>query len=351
MRSRPVVPAHRRNQRGIALAYFGVAMLTLVSFAVIGIDIARLGFTASEVQSVADAAALAAALAKSQNSTDPVAQAALVAQQNKVDGDATDVGAGEVVESITPGFWDFDTGTFTASTWDDPVANAAKAHATKTVDNFIAAAIGAPQSSVTRESIAAIGGACDGRPLMPMAVGDCFFEQFAQGDPEDPNRCSSLPRVQMANDLVDSACFTSLGSSSASASQARAYLPPTCCQGGNCGGGQSPPLVSIGEHINIMNGQATSVYQVIGDCLQDGLKEWDVPLVKCNQHGGCPNGAADCVKCNQQMEVTGFAHIVLDMVKSNGNPKFIKFHSICKTTPSSSPGCHNSSSFGLAIVK
>jgi Flp pilus assembly protein TadG len=351
MRSGRVVPAHRRNQRGIALAYFGLAMLTLISFAVIGIDLGRLGFTASEVQSVADAAALAAALAKAQNSTDPVAQAAVVVQQNRVDGEATDVGGGEVVESITPGFWDFDTGTVTESTWDDPTANAAKAHATKTVDNFIAAAIGAPQSSVTRDAIAAIGGACDGRPLMPMAVGDCFFEQFAEGDPEDPNRCSHLPSVRMSSDPVDNACFTSLNDSAASANQARAYLPPTCCQGGNCGGNVSPPLVSIGDNINIMNGQANSVYQVIGDCVSDGLTEWDIPLVKCNQQSGCPDGAPECVKCTQQMEVTGFAHIVIDQVVSTGSPKYIRFHSICKTTPSSSPGCHNSSSFGLAIVK
>jgi hypothetical protein len=231
------------------------------------------------------------------------------------------------------------------------VANAAKAHATKTVDNFIAAAIGAPQSSVARDSIAAIGGACDGRPLMPMAVGECFFDSYAQGDPEDPNRCSLLPTARMANDAADDGCFTSLGSSPASANQARAYLPTTCCQGGNCGGGQSPPLVSIGERINIMNGTSDSVFKVIGDCVQDGLTEWDVPMVKCNQTVGCPNGQPKCVKCNQQMEVTGFAHIVIDTVKSNGNPKFIAFHSICKTTPSSSPGCHNSSSFGLAIVK
>lgn len=351
MRSARLVPVHRRNQRGIALAYFGVAMLTLISFAVIGIDLARLAFTASEVQSVADAAALAAALAKAQNSPDPVAQAASVAQQNKVDGEAADVGAGDVVESVVPGYWDFDAGTFTASTWDDPTANAAKAHATKTVDNFIAAAIGAPTSSVARDAIAAIGGACDGRPLMPIAVGECFFEQFAEGDPEDPNRCSHLPSVRMSSDPIDNACYTSLGESSASANQARRYLPPTCCQGGQCGGGEAPPLVSVGDHINITNGTLGSLFQVIADCRTDGQLEWDIPIVKCNQQGSCPNGAAECVKCNQQMEVTGFAHIVIDTVQPTGNPKFIQFHSICKTTPSSSAGCTGSPAFGLALVK
>jgi Flp pilus assembly protein TadG len=349
----PNVPAHRRNQRGVALTYFGIIMLVLMAFTVIGIDVGRLGFAASEVQSVADVAATAAALAKMQGSSDPVAQARVAIQANKVDGDAADVGAGLGVESITPGRWDFEDKTFTVLTWDDATVNAAKAVGLKTVDNFIAGLFGSNQSSVTREAIAAIGGSCSGRSVMPIAVGDCFFEQFAQGDPSDPNRCSGLPTITMKNDKVDNACFTSLGPTSSSASKTVSYLPTSCCQGGNCGGAAPSPLVTIGDDINLMNGVAASVLQIIEDCVEnDGLTEWDIPIVKCNETAGCPNGAAECLKCNQNEEVTGFVHIVIENVQHTGASKEIRFRSMCKVTPSGgSPGCNNSPGMSLAIVQ
>src|SRR6186713_1907096 len=105
MKSSSAIPAHRRHQRGFALAYVGICLLTLTAFAVIGIDVARLAFTASEVQSVADVAATAAALAKMQGSSDPVAQAKKAILENKIDGVAADIGAGKGIDSITPGRW------------------------------------------------------------------------------------------------------------------------------------------------------------------------------------------------------------------------------------------------------
>lgn len=355
MRS-PAVPSHRKNQRGIALAYFGVAMLALIAFAVIGIDVGRLAFTASEVQSVADVAATAAALAKKEGSADPVAQARVAVQSNTVNGEAADIGSGEVIESLTPGLWDFDTKTFTELTWDDPTVNAAKAIGVKTVSNFVAAAIGSPESTVHRQAIAAIGGSCSGRPVMPIAVGDCFFDEFAEGDPSDPTRCSKLPDVRMSNDRVDNGCFTSLGPDPASASGTTSFLPTTCCKGGSCGGGETPPLVSIGDQINVINGTASSVFKIIADCFNDGMTEFDIPIVKCNKTDqtspSCPDGETTCVKCNQSMEVTGFAHIVITEVQDTGSNQHISFGSICKTTPDGgNPGCKNSSSFSLAIVK
>jgi Flp pilus assembly protein TadG len=350
----PAVPTHRQNQRGIALAYFGVAMLTLIAFAVIGIDLGRLAFTASEVQSVADAAATAAALAKVQGSTDPVGQATTVVQKNSVDGHAADVGAGEVVDEILPGRWDFENGTFTEMAWTDKEANAARAHATKTVTNFVAGAIGAPESSVHRYAIAAAGGACDARTLMPIAIGDCYFNAFLQGDPSDPNRCSGLPQIQFSNTASDNACFTSLGSGSAAASKMGQYLPTQCNCSGNFCNAADPPLVSVGDHINVTNGNATSLQHAISDCLNHGQAEWDVPLVKCNSSKNCPNPAATggkCVDCTHALEVTGFVHIKIILVKDSGSPKFIKFSSACMISPGSSAGCDSSPLSGLAIVK
>src|SRR6185295_11349658 len=47
----------RSRQRGAILAFTGIALLTLIGMTVVGVDLGRLAFTATEVQTVAEAAA------------------------------------------------------------------------------------------------------------------------------------------------------------------------------------------------------------------------------------------------------------------------------------------------------
>src|SRR5207244_2741984 len=74
-----------RRQRGAVLVTVGVALLTFLAMAAVGVDLAHLAFTATEVQSVAEVAATAGAEALI-NGGNVVAEAQTVAARNMVDG-------------------------------------------------------------------------------------------------------------------------------------------------------------------------------------------------------------------------------------------------------------------------
>jgi hypothetical protein len=305
----------------------GMAMVAFIALTVVGIDLGRLAFTATEVQGVADIAATAGCRTLARNSitgaTDnPVSQAQAVVSQNKVNGQAASIAAGDVVL----GSWDFNAGSFTAGGVPN---NAVQANAQTTVNNLVAAAIGSGTTTVQKTAIAAFSGVASNRPVLPLAVGECHFEAF-QGS----GSCSDLPSLTQAPSNSDNTCWTSLGPSSASASQAKSYLPTTCCHGGSCGGGQDGPHVSVGSSINIMNGQATTLLQIIEDCVKDGMTEFVVPVIECNN-------------CNGAMNVTGFATIKITSVKSSGNPKGIDLTSFCN---SDDPGPGGGGNFGTVSV-
>src|SRR5262245_16443309 len=81
MHTLSVPPSARDRERGQALAFVGIAMMLFVALAVIGIDVGRLAFTAAETQSIADAAATAAAGAIGQHDPNPLSVATAVVEQ------------------------------------------------------------------------------------------------------------------------------------------------------------------------------------------------------------------------------------------------------------------------------
>ena len=73
------------NERGQSMALMGVGLTAFLFLAVIAVDVGRLAFTATEVQTVADTTAMAGAIAL-MNGADPTTAANTVAGGNKVDG-------------------------------------------------------------------------------------------------------------------------------------------------------------------------------------------------------------------------------------------------------------------------
>jgi hypothetical protein len=329
-----VPPTQRDRERGQALAFVGIAMIMLVALAVIGVDVGRLAFTAAETQSIADAAATAAAGAIGAHESDPLAVATAVVQQNYVDARSGSVGSGatDVVKSITPGVWDFETRTFKASTWNDPLVNAARARAVATVDNLLAAMIGFVQSDVERQATAAAGGACTETLAFPVAIEKDAIQQYL-----DSTDCRNIDPTRLFQVPVDNSCFTSLSGDSASADNEK-DLVPKC---GSGGGGGRTQTVSIDDSINLDNGQQTTVLQAIEDCVKAGQNEFVVPVVA---DGGCGPHAAD---------VIAFARIIIDHVQSTGaaSLKGIYIKGVCRETVSgTNPGCLTGGENAMAIV-
>jgi hypothetical protein len=95
----------RSTQRGVALAYVAIFMVVILGFTVLGIDIARLSFTASEVQAVADTSArggAAALFTSTATNGDGITRGKFIGHQNFMNGAVAPTGDVFVDE----GFWD-----------------------------------------------------------------------------------------------------------------------------------------------------------------------------------------------------------------------------------------------------
>jgi len=298
--------------RGAILASAGILMLTLVAMAVVGVDIGRVAVTANETQTVADVAASAYARAMLTNemggSRDATADAIAVVQGNSVAGEAASAGN---VSSLVEGSWSWETRSFVPA--GSPV-NAVQATATATIDNIFADIFGDGQSTATKQAIAAIGCPSSARAVLPIAVGECEFEAFqSSGD------CSDLPNLRQQNPGADNSCWTSLSSdANTNAALTRAMLPAEC--GCNGCGEASPSPVGVGDDVDLQEGQTTTVMHALEDCLRNGIDEFVIPVIGCDETGatGCHNG-----------EVRGFAAVRISNIVSQGNPKTLDLEFFC----------------------
>jgi hypothetical protein len=336
MKQNPHVRTHRHSERGQVLAYLGIALIAFLGFAVIGVDVGRIAFTANEAQAVADAGALAACKSLSLGAPNPVGNAASVLAKDHVDGKvlavsgsvSTPGNAGTNV-GIELGNWDFAPGGNPTFTPGGNPENAARATSNALVNNLVAGAIGKPQTAIQRTAVAAYSGICQAQGVLPIALGDCYFQQFL----DSSGNCSLLPKLTQAPDGTDNSCWTSLSPSAASANQVRGLLPTVC------GGDGNPPLVHVDEIINIMNGQATSVLHALQGCLDAGLRDFLIPIIACG-------------KCNQGGAVKGFAAIHINSLVSQGSNKGINLASLCKADlGGDGGGCSSFGAISVALLK
>ena len=288
------------NERGAILAFAAIAMVAFLSFAVVGVDLARVAFTATEAQTAADAAATAGVNALIRDG-DVVAQAQSVALQNTIDG----LPASLAADAIELGHYEFATHSFIAGLTPH---NAVRATAQTTISNFVAAVLGNPSTVVTKAAIAAAGGVGADHPVLPIVVGECHFDDF-----QDSMSCADLPSLRQVPNTSQNSGWTSLSANPASTTAVRDYLP------NSCGGlGLPSPMLRTGDYINVTGGQNATVLKVIDDCVRQGKRAYVIPVVPCGQY-------------NQAMRVQGFATIHIDSVKATGNNKGLNLTAICRT--------------------
>jgi hypothetical protein len=309
-------PRARTGQRGAIAALTGILLLTLVGMTVVGVDVGRVAFTATEVQTVAEVGALGYARAMLRNQVagsavrNPASDALEVVSGNSIDGQAA---SASNIASYTTGTWNFTTRSFTAGGTDP---NAVEATGVATVENLFAAlpVFSSPTSTVTKTATAAVS--CpDVAHVFPLAVGDCsLFDPFRSSDD-----CDDLP--ELFQQPRDNSCWTTLFDGGGGAGAISNMLPAACCQGGNCGGGQTSPLVGIGTTINLFNGQMNSLMHIMEDCIEhEGLTEFVVPIVECD------NGV---LNCSGSAEVIGFASLRFTRVVDQGRDKLFDMEFFC----------------------
>jgi hypothetical protein len=313
--------AHPR-ERGSILAFTGIALLTLVGMTVVGVDLGRLAFTATEVQAVAEVAATGYAhawLRGLSTGTDPgdgtcAAEALTVVDGNRID---TKKAAAKNIEGYERGFYDFDTdGPFTTAVPAGQSANAVRATGTATVNNFFAALFAAPKSTVRKTAVATLTCGTRAQPF-PMIIQDCLFGGF-----DGPEDCPNLPALTQQNVHEEDSCFTSLSGSSASTGRISDLIAQACCPGGpgTCDLPADYPSVSQGEDVKVINGQS-SMLKALQTCWDNGYREFLVPITPC--------GAA----CNQTNVISGFANMTLsERPVASGSPKYVALSSFCNAS-------------------
>lgn len=276
------------NKRGQALPGFVIGLFAFLGLSAGAVDISRHAFTATELQNLVDAAASAAAKAAGNNGS-PYGAAQAISSLNTVNGEHLTLAAGDVV-----------IGTYNGNVFTPggSPSNAVRVTATKTLSNIISGLIGHPTSTISRTATAAIVALGGGVPTMPIALGETYWQQCIQFG------CSQ-PEIILVPDGVQNAGWTAFFAS-ASTNQVRSYVP--AAQGCN-GGGQAPPYITVGDSINLNNGQGNQLLAVQCLVCTQGQNGFLVPVVR------------NLGQFNQSAEVVGFATVVVESFNYSSNPR------------------------------
>lgn len=311
----------RKSERGFVLAATAIAMPALFALAAVGIDTGRVALTATEVQNVADAAASAGAKNLLAGGTASTARsdAQAVARQNGFGG----LGATIETSQIEVGQYDYDTRTFVNGAIP---SSAVRATPSTTVQNLFVGIFGSSFSSstVTKTATAGFTGLGRGRATLPLAIGECNYPGLETCFADS----TCLPRLENVPSPTDNVGWTAFFEGT-NTPNIKSYLPSAC------GGSQLAPEVGVGTSISLGNGANTPVLQALKQCVDQGIKEFMVPIVSCSG------------QFNQSSTVTGFATIIIKHVEPNGTGAGIDLEGVFKEVV----GPPGGGAFGMGMVR
>jgi hypothetical protein len=297
---------HLTNERGVALMAVAVIGMALLAATAIGVGVGRHAFTATEVQTVAEVAATAAAQARvALGGTDAAGRAAafLVVPRNRVDGQ---------VAAIDPGHLNIEFGNFngandppfTPNPPDGTPVNAVRATANASVPNLFPISIPGlfnlksdadGNYTVTKTAIATYSSVGAAQPTLPIALCSGCFD----GECVSNGTCLTL---QNAPTGVNDAAWTGF-TGSAGTNAIRAFFPSPC------GAGVDAPVLnastdpaSPGTSINLLNGSSNLAPDVWCMVCNLDMHQFLVPVIDC-----------ECsTPINQSAPVVGFATVTVN---------------------------------------
>jgi Flp pilus assembly protein TadG len=276
------MPSPLRNERGIGLVMTALTLTAFCALVAVAVDIGRITFTASEVQSAADVAALTGARALLDGRT-PSTDAKTLLGANTINSKTAATAATTQLQTGTVD----GTGKFTAGS--GAAANAIQATTQTTVTNLFTGIFGKANASttVTKTATAAITTTSNARPDLPLALSGSCFDNFDCS----AGNCPTL------NTQTNNAGWTGLlsGHSQPNAEQ---YIP------GPCGGGTATPLINVGDAVNTTNGSVTSLFHDMHClvCDQGNKGPYVLPVV----NKSCTSNFVG------DLTVMGFATVVVD---------------------------------------
>lgn len=179
MRTTPRRPSRRRDRRGATMILVSLLMVPLVGIAAFSLDVGWWQVGANQLQTTADAAALAAARAKQlypTNDTQTKAEtyARQVAASNKAFAQSVTLTSADV----EPVFWTPSTRTVAATNWSD--ANAVRVTARATPGLIFAGVVRATAPTIARSSVAWIANVNSASCVKPWSLPyDVLYDKVA----------------------------------------------------------------------------------------------------------------------------------------------------------------------------
>lgn len=308
----------RRGERGVTMLLAAISLVAIIAISAISIEIARLTDTATEVQSAADAAALAAAenIDVSGDTATATSAARTVASRNRADGRAP-APANVAVEF---GSWTAGGGYSSSAPLAGSSLPAVKATVTMPDVRFLlASALGASSTSVTKDAVAAYVCTGQAQPTAPITIGICQLRTYTQGQP-----CSGTGNtLTQSPDPTQNSCWT------ANAADAPGWFPPEC-------NGGDAPLLAVGDTLagqGLNNGAMVPILRAFQNCVDAGVHDYVVPIINCP--------IANCNAGTSLGQIVSFAtmHIANSSdIVSQGPNKGITFTQICDNNGSGNPG-------------
>jgi hypothetical protein len=283
----------RHRERGFVFVAAAILLVAIIAVVAIAVEVSRLTHTATEVQVAADAGALGAAVAYAKGATEggSIQSGRDVASLNFANGAQVPI---EGV-SIAPGNYDPTRAVGDKFHQGDTPHNAFKATVTLTDVQYLTSTLISSQAStpVQKTAVAAPDCPSDGVANFPMTICDSYLTEIQPGD-----QCNDHPQLsQMVPTGGQAACWTSLGTGSASSSVFASLLPQVCGGGGGAD-------VAVGDLIEMQNGAVNSFLQTVQCCVAcKDQHKFIIPVVQCSAITGS-NG------CNgQSAPVIGLATI------------------------------------------
>ena len=315
-------PRRRRGQEGFALIAGGLALVAMFALIVVAIDIGRISHTATEVQAIADSAALAGAWAVvKQGAGSAQAAATTAASDNRFDGRNFVNGTNGQL-NVSEGSWDPSTGSFTPG---GVPTTAVRAIVTgQNVRYVTAPLIGiAPTSNIQKLAVAVIAAPSIAVVNAPFAI----CSSVPNGvNPQPPGPCAggdgtvikTIPDLEQQG--TQNSCFSGFGFVASSNSETN-LLPAQC-------GGTTVATVNVGEIISLDNGQNASVLQALQNCVgpaqggnANNVHRFVVPVIN------------NCTCSGAHLAVAGFVEIQIDapsqVITTGSNKRITGAKQIC----------------------
>ena len=326
-------PRRRRGQEGFALIAGGLALVAMFALIVVAIDIGRISHTATEVQGIADSAALAGAWAVvKQGAGSAQAAATTAASDNRFDGRNFVNGTNGQL-NVSEGSWDPSTGSFTPGGAPTTAVRAIVTGQnvryvtapligiapTSNIQKLAVAVIAAPSIAVVNAPFAICSDVTNGvspQPPGPCANGDGTVIKPPCG--ALPPNGSCLPDIEAQG--TQNSCFSGLGTGANSFNE-WSLLPAQC-------GGTTVATVDVGEIISLDNGQNTIVLQHLQNCVgpaqgsnANNVHRFVVPVIN------------NCHCSGTSLPVAGFVEIQIDapsqVITTTSNKRITGAKQIC----------------------